>query len=73
MLNTELLQEAIDNSGLKESYIAEQKLCISYQAYHKKKTGQVAFKDIEVNVLCDVLGIHDEARKKEIFFADVVE
>lgn len=71
MVNTGLLQEAIARSGLKESYIAEQKLCISYQAYFKKKTGQVPFKEIEINVLCDTLNIQDEERKA-IFFAENV-
>ena len=71
MVNTELLQKAIDNSGLKESYIADKKLCISYQAYHMKKTGQTAFKEIEVNVLCDTLGLDEEQRQK-IFFAEDV-
>ncbi len=70
MVNTELLQVVIDDSGLKESFIAEKKLCISYQAYYNKKIGKVPFKDIEINVLCDTLGIQDEQQKKAIFFAE---
>lgn len=70
MVNTELLQAAIDDSGLKESFIAEKKLCISYQSYYNKKVGNTAFKDIEINVLCDTLGIQDEQQKKAIFFAE---
>lgn len=62
MVNTKLLQEAINKSGLKESYIAEKKLCISYQAFYNKKTGQSNFKDIEKNVLCEVLGINENER-----------
>lgn len=72
MVNTKLLQEEIDKSGLKESYIAEQKLCISYQAYFNKKTNQSNFKEIEVNVLCDTLGIQDENKRKAIFYAENV-
>ena len=72
MVNTALLQEAIDKSGLKESYIAENKLCISYQAYQNKKTGQSSFRDIEVNVLTDTLGLSEE-QKNAIFFADNVQ
>ena len=71
MVNTELLQAEIDKSGLKESFIAEKKLCISYQAYYNKKIGQSSFKDIEINVLCDTLGLDDQKRR-EIFFADDV-
>lgn len=73
MVNTKLLQDKIDKSGLKESYIAEQKLCISYQAYFNKKTNQSSFKEIEINVLCDMLGIQDEETRKAIFYADDVE
>lgn len=72
MVNTALLQEAIDKSGLKESYIAENKLCISYQAYYNKKTGQSSFRDIEVNVLTDTLGLSEE-QKNAIFFAENVQ
>ena len=73
MVNTELLQKAIDKSGLKETYIAEQKLCISYQAYYNKKNNQSQFKDIEINVLCDTLGICDKERKDIFFAEDVVK
>lgn len=64
MFNAELFQNAIDNSGLKESFIAEKKLCISYQAFYNKKTGKAPFKDIEKNVLCEVLGLNDEDKEK---------
>ncbi len=64
MFNAELFQSAIDNSGLKESFIAEKKLCISYTAFYNKKTGKVPFKNIEKNVLCDVLALNDDEKEK---------
>ena len=64
MVNTELLQKAINDSGLKETYIAEKKLCISYQAFYNKKTGKAPFKDIEKNVLCEVLCVSDNDKEK---------
>lgn len=63
-VNTAALQKAIDDSGLKETFIAEQKLCISYQAYYLKKIGQNPFKEIEKNVLCETLGLDDAAKEK---------
>lgn len=65
-IDTALLDEAIDNSGLKTGYIVEQ-LGISRQAFDKKRKGINAFRQSEVYVLCDLLRLSD-AQKVDIFF-----
>ena len=66
-INTELLEEYIDNSGLRIAYILEQ-LGISRQAFDKKRKGVFAFRQSEVYVLCDLLRITDDATKAKIFY-----
>lgn len=65
-VDTELLDDAIENSGLKTGYIVE-KLGISRQAFDKKRKGIIAFRQSEVYVLCDLLRL-DEEKGKNIFF-----
>ena len=65
-INTQLLNEAIDNSGLRVSYIIDQ-LGISRQAFDRKRKGAAAFRQSEVFVLCSLLDINDE-RRALIFF-----
>lgn len=65
-IDTKLLNEAIDNSGLKVSYIIEQ-LGISRQAFDRKRKGASAFRQSEVFVLCSLLDLNDE-KKALIFF-----
>ncbi len=68
MLNVEtsLLDNAIENSGLRIAYIVE-KLGISRQAFDSKRKGRYAFRQSEVYVLCDLLNLDDEKRAL-IFF-----
>ena len=72
MTNTYLLSKKIKDSGLKRGFIAE-KLGISYDWLKKKIDNEVAFKAIEIQILCDLLGITDLHEKERIFFAMNVE
>jgi hypothetical protein len=67
-IDTALLDEAIDNSGLKTNYIVE-KLGISRQAFDKKRKGINAFRQSEVYVLCDLLRLSD-TQGRDIFFPE---
>lgn len=67
-INTEMLDRAIENSGLKTNYIVEQ-LGISRQAFDKKRKGENAFRQSEVYVLCDLLKL-DGTQGSEIFFPE---
>lgn len=65
-IDTELLEKAIDRSGLKINYILDQ-LGITRQAFDRKRKGRYAFRQSEVYVLCDLLKLNDE-QKTNIFF-----
>ena len=69
MTNTALLEEKIEASGLKKSFIAR---AIGLSAYGlaKKINNENEFKTSEVNGLCKILNITDLAEKDRIFFAD---
>lgn len=67
-INTEMLDDAIDASGLKMGYITD-KLGISRQAFDRKRKGLIAFRQSEVYVLCDLLRL-DGAKGGEIFFPE---
>ena len=66
-VDTELLDKAIEKSGLKSSYIFE-KLGISKQAYHDKRNGKTAFRKSEVYVICNLLHLNEEECKKIFYF-----
>ena len=68
-IDTALLDEYIEKSGLKVSFISEQ-LGISRQAFDKKRKGAVAFRQSEVYVICDLLRITDADTKAKIFYPD---
>ena len=65
-VDTALLEEAIDNSGLRINYILDQ-LGISRQSFDRKRKGVDSFRQSEVYVLCDLLHLNTEM-KKQIFF-----
>lgn len=67
MTNTLLLEERIDKSGYKKSYIAKQ-IGISAYALSKKINNETEFKASEINILCDILKI-DTKDRMAIFFA----
>lgn len=71
MVNTQLLDEKIKESGYKIGYIID-KLGISRQAFDKKRKNEYRFKGAEIYVLCDLLKLPDNT-KEHIFFADDVE
>lgn len=62
----QLLDNKIESSGLKIGYIVEQ-LGISRNGFDKKRNGEIPFRKAEIYVLCDLLGITDDAEKKKIF------
>lgn len=68
MTNTELLNQRIDESGLKKSYIAKA-LGIRTDTLSRKINNEREFKASEINTLCDILGIESLEEKEHIFFA----
>lgn len=69
MVDTQLLQKAIQKSGLKKKKIA-QTLQISVMSLHRKVTNQTEFKAKEIEILCNILAIYDLNQKERIFFAN---
>ena len=69
-ISTDLLDESINQSGLKVGFIAE-KLGISRQAFDRKRKGEIAFRQSEVYVLCDLLKL-DASKGMEIFFPEML-
>ena len=67
MVNTQLLDEKIDKSGLKTNYIVE-KLGISRNGFDKKRKGKITFRTSEIYVLCDLLRITDDEERDKIFY-----
>lgn len=63
MVNTLLLDEYINGSGLKIGFIVD-KLGISRQAFDKKRKGITPFKASEIYVVCDLCHISDADRPK---------
>ena len=72
MTNTIALQKRIDNSGLKQEYIAKQLNLTSY-GFANKRDNKTEFKPSEINKLCDILGIDTLEERFAIFFASKVE
>ena len=71
MTNTSLLEQRIQQSGLKKSYIAKV-LGISGKTLKNKLNGSTQFKESEMNTMWKLLGITDPAEKIAIFFAEEV-
>lgn len=63
LVDTELLDKKIEESGLKVSYIVDN-LGISRQAFDKKRKGVTPFRASEVYVICDLCRIEVPERKK---------
>jgi len=66
MVDTQLLESIIDNSGLKRTYLAD-KLGISIQNLRLKITNKSDFRSNEVIILCKELGITRASDKEKIF------
>ena len=68
MLNTQLLDDRIKQSGFKISFIVE-KLGLSRNGFDKKRKGKTPFRIAEVYVLKDLLKLSDD-EEQAIFFTD---
>lgn len=68
MTNTELLNERIQKSGLKKSYIAKV-LGVVDSTLSRKINGAQDFTSTEIRTLCTLLRIDDLEEKEAIFFA----
>lgn len=67
MVDTQLLDNAINESGLKRSYLAD-KLGISVQSLRLKMNNKYDFRSNEVITLCQELNITKLTDKEKIFF-----
>lgn len=70
MVNTELLNEKIRQSGLKIGFIA-QELGITRQGLYYKITNERAFKPDEIKILCNLLNINSKSERADIFLANL--
>ena len=64
-VNTQLLDKAIADSGIKVSFIIKQ-LGLSPEGFYKKKRGETPFRIAEIYVLCDLLRLTE--RDKQLIF-----
>ena len=71
MVNTQLLDKKIEDSGLYIKFIVE-KIGLSRNGFDKKRKGKTPFRVAEIYVLSDLLKL-SESEKHDIFFADEVE
>lgn len=69
MTNTQLLEEAIKNSGRKKMYLAE-KCGLTTPGFRNKLLNKHPFTTEEVKALCKELDIKSATRMKEIFLAE---
>ena len=67
MVDTQLLEEKIKESGKKYGYLAE-KLGISRQYFRMKCKNKADFTNKETDILCRELGITSLTEKEKIFF-----
>ena len=72
MTNTNLLNQKIENSGLKISFIADY-VGISRQLLWKKIHNKSSFNQYEIEKLCKILKITSLKEKEAIFFAKNVD
>ena len=68
MTNVELLKKKVEDSGLKNSFIAE-RLGISRAAWYNKLKGDSKFTAEEIKTLCETLHITSLREREEIFFS----
>ena len=72
MVDTQLLDEAIQESGKSKTYLAK-KCNMSLQSFRLKRLNVFPFSTDNVDTLCDELDIKTLTRKERIFFAKNVE
>lgn len=70
MVNTELLNLKIKESGLKKNQLCKA-MGITYQAFRLKRNNVSDFTSQEVNTLCELLNIRTMAEMKKIFFSQI--
>lgn len=68
MTDTKALQKRIDDSGLKQEFIAKQ-LGLSSYGFAKKRDNVTQFKPSEIDRLCNLLHIDTLEDRFAIFFA----
>jgi len=73
MTDTKLLEQKIDESGYKRSYIAKAIGLKSAYGLAKKINNETEFKATEINALCELLKIDSLEEKELIFFANRVD
>ena len=66
MTNTKVLNELIEKSGLKKSFIANY-LNLSRQGFKNKCENKANFNSVEITKLCNLLHITDLEQKEHIF------
>ena len=71
MTDSEALSKAIENSGLKLTFIAN-KLELSREGFYKKLNNQTEFKASEIVKLQDILNLSNK-ESDQIFFTNKVE
>lgn len=71
MVDTNLLNKKIEESGLKKEFIAKQ-LNITRAGFYKKATNGSDFTSGEIITLCKILSITKLSEKESIFFANEV-
>lgn len=69
MTNTELLEQAIKDSGLKKGFIAD-KIGLSRTGFNNCIKNEAEFKQSQIAALCRLLGIKKDKRDA-IFFAEI--
>lgn len=67
MTDSEALSKAIENSGLKLTFIAN-KLELSREGFYKKLNNQTEFKASEIVKLQDILNLSNKERDKIFFY-----
>lgn len=67
MTDSEALSKAIENSGLKLTFIAN-KLELSREGFYKKLNNQTEFKASEIVKLQDILNLSNNERDKIFFY-----
>lgn len=71
MVNKELLDKKIKDSGLKKEFLAKS-LGITRAGFYKKASNGSEFTTGEVAILCKMLSITKLTEKESIFFAEEV-
>lgn len=67
MVDTELLEKAIYQSGKRKGYLAK-KCGLSLNSFRSRCINKYDFKSSEIDVLCEELDIRSLEHKEKIFF-----